>query len=939
MATVVQSNKNGAVTASLATQFASNVTANNRIVVCVGIWETLPLTVTDSAGNTYTKDVNAVDGSGYQGAIYSAPITAGAGTRITVTVAGSGSTDTAVMILEVSGLTTISGSSAVDAIASATGTSTSAASGVTTATTEDTEGAIGSVSDTGFSNSATAGSGWTLRDRETYGGGSIVAVETRDTGVAGNTYNAQFTLTGSSLETVTLCVIYHTNSFVPPIPTRFYVDSGGTAPLASLSFAGLWDRTTDVVRRPMNTTKQNSSLVTTAKQCGSISANWDVCHYQFQSGSLPADGTLSGTFKCWFQGLESATGANAYPQVAVRVVSSDGSTVRGTAYSGGVQTAVSATVEFDSTTVYQAQRFPDSRDSNALTNVSYFAGDHIVVEIGIRHLTAGGTTQTATIRVGDATANSDMAETQNGSTLSNPWIEFSQELFPTSNPVSDSDTGTGADVVANVGLSPAEAPTVNDAPTLIAFTVAESASAIDGGQSSGGKAGLDTATGTDVVTRIGLSPAEVGSGVDVTTLVGALQTVQAQTGTGADVISKVSLSSADVVAGNDITNLISLAVAETASGVDSGSVISVGGIVSKSGIETASGIDAAKNIAISGAQSAAGIDSFIHNTFTTVSEQGHGSKGIVGQVAVGFFIVDSDFVGESYGFGTYGARNYGGITGLAGDSVASIGLAVGNESAIITDDIFVTDLGTTNPIASETGTVIEGVSVRVIVAEVAGGNEFISLALTRSESGVGADALLRIARTLAETATGVDAVSGVSQGTIPHVAQSATVVDFARVTLLVSETGTVTENRSIPIWGPLSDAVVVGPLFLTTATVIYAGHANAVSVTAGHTSVIVVNLPTAVQVTPLLTTQITLANNGQTMLRVFRPGQVVVGQELFLSETAIKLIRRAEHREKALAMRQAKEDERERNGNRQSAKASSLSSLRGTGKLVRGPKQ
>lgn len=215
--------------------------------------------------------------------------------------------------------------------------------------------------------------------------------------------------------------------------TRFYVNSGGSPPLAALGFDSLWERTTDASRHPMARTKQNSALTDTAKQAGSTTDPWDVLHYQFQSEALPAAGTLSGTFRCRFLGFESNTGADAHPQVSVRVVSGDGSTMRGTAYAGGTQTVVSTTVEFDTTvSPGQNQRFPDTRDGNTLSSVVYQAGDRVVVEIGIRHFGAGATTQTTTIRRGDPTAGSDLNETANSVTDGVPWIEFSQTLFPLS---------------------------------------------------------------------------------------------------------------------------------------------------------------------------------------------------------------------------------------------------------------------------------------------------------------------------------------------------------------------------------------------------------------------------------------------------------------------------------------------------------------------------
>lgn len=225
--------------------------------------------------------------------------------------------------------------------------------------------------------------------------------------------------------------------------TRFYVNSGGTPPLAALGFHANWERTTDASRHPMARVKQDSALTNTAKQAGSTNDPYDVAHYQFQSEPLLEAGTLTGTFRCRFMGFESSTGADSYPQVMVRVVSGDGSTVRGTAYAGGAQTVTSTTVEFDTTTSPgQNQRFPDSRDASTLTSTAYEVGDRVIVEIGIRHIGAAVATQTATIRRGDATASADLNETANSTTDGDPWIEFTHTFFPPTPAVAAVDTTT-----------------------------------------------------------------------------------------------------------------------------------------------------------------------------------------------------------------------------------------------------------------------------------------------------------------------------------------------------------------------------------------------------------------------------------------------------------------------------------------------------------------
>jgi hypothetical protein len=156
---------------SLGVTPASNVTAGNRLIVEVGIWSgasATARTVTDSAGNTYTKVLSFVAGDGTEQSIWTAPITAGGGTRPTITVTPTSTADVGVAVLEYSGLSTAAGTGAVDVTATRFGTTSGAASvtsGNTAATTAGPELAIGFYNDSGFGTTPAAGGGWTQRAR------------------------------------------------------------------------------------------------------------------------------------------------------------------------------------------------------------------------------------------------------------------------------------------------------------------------------------------------------------------------------------------------------------------------------------------------------------------------------------------------------------------------------------------------------------------------------------------------------------------------------------------------------------------------------------------------------------------------------------------------------------------------------------------------------
>ncbi len=156
---------------SLAVVPSAAVTTGNRLIVEVGVWHggnPTARTVTDSAGNTYTEVLHFVASDGTEQSIWTAPITAGGGTKPTITVTPSSTADVGVAVLEYSGLSTAAGVAAVDQSARASGTTGGAAtvsSGATAPATAGSELAVGFYADSGFGTTPTAGSGWTMRTR------------------------------------------------------------------------------------------------------------------------------------------------------------------------------------------------------------------------------------------------------------------------------------------------------------------------------------------------------------------------------------------------------------------------------------------------------------------------------------------------------------------------------------------------------------------------------------------------------------------------------------------------------------------------------------------------------------------------------------------------------------------------------------------------------
>jgi len=154
---------------SLAVTPSSNVTAGNRLVVEVGVWSNASATassVTDAAGNSYVELLHFKASDDTEMSIWTAPITAGGGTRPVITVKPSSKADTGVVALEYSDVSAISGAGVLDRSSLSTGTTGSAAtvsSGAAQPTSGANELAIGFYLDSGFGDTLGGGSGFTTR--------------------------------------------------------------------------------------------------------------------------------------------------------------------------------------------------------------------------------------------------------------------------------------------------------------------------------------------------------------------------------------------------------------------------------------------------------------------------------------------------------------------------------------------------------------------------------------------------------------------------------------------------------------------------------------------------------------------------------------------------------------------------------------------------------
>lgn len=210
--------------------------------------------------------------------------------------------------------------------------------------------------------------------------------------------------------------------------TRFYLPSTGAAPVSPAYDAGWEDTANATSRLAMVTTRIDSSFVqASALETGSSTVNArDLLIRQYVSNPLSGNQTISGTLKGQMQISENNAAANFMPQMVVRVVSGDGTTVRGTLHAGDTRTT--NVDEVTISTVEANVKNPAAGISPVtLTSVNALDGDRVVVEIGVRANNTSATNYTAFLYVGDV-SGTDLTEGGSETELLNPWIEFSANL-------------------------------------------------------------------------------------------------------------------------------------------------------------------------------------------------------------------------------------------------------------------------------------------------------------------------------------------------------------------------------------------------------------------------------------------------------------------------------------------------------------------------------
>jgi hypothetical protein len=266
--------------------------------------------------------------------------------------------------------------------------------------------------------------------------------------------------------------------------TRYYFPASGSPAVTPPTPTG-WTVTTSFTTLPMSGTKTNTALANgSARSKGSTaqpSTRLDRVYVGPQIGAQ----TITGTFSAVFMGAESGITDGSWLDIHIKIVSSDGQTVRGTLYAGSPANASGTGTGADNgewpKTGSDATRI---KNALTLTSVTALNGDRVVIEMGWKadSSSSAGTTY---LRYGDPTATSDYALTGGLTTSGTPWVELSQTLTDVSITVTNAIDAV-ADGAATVGSSRTAIATVAPAAKASA-TLAAGASSITSAVTAAGK--------------------------------------------------------------------------------------------------------------------------------------------------------------------------------------------------------------------------------------------------------------------------------------------------------------------------------------------------------------------------------------------------------------------------------------------------------------------
>jgi hypothetical protein len=209
------------------------------------------------------------------------------------------------------------------------------------------------------------------------------------------------------------------------VATRLYLPPSGGTPGITPTPAAQWDHTTDMLRAVPALAPTNTAFSNCGMGDATATANRDSLCRQFVF-PLPVGTVFNTTQTIKGRALCRGNQAtfNMRSQAIVRVIASDGTTVRATLYAGDLATGTTNPVSEWATT-HTNRQLPRGATVAIAANYTTVAGDHLVIELGSRKHAALATN--GSIRFGD-NAGSDLPEDETATGDANSWIEFSGTL-------------------------------------------------------------------------------------------------------------------------------------------------------------------------------------------------------------------------------------------------------------------------------------------------------------------------------------------------------------------------------------------------------------------------------------------------------------------------------------------------------------------------------
>jgi hypothetical protein len=230
---VQQVSAHGSGKSTIAVTPGANVTAGDRLVVEVAIWKASgdsTASVSDAAGDPFVEATHFTASDGTEMSVWTAPVITG-GSKPAITAKPASAGDMAIIALEYSGLSTVADITAVDQVSHAIGATTSAAtvnSTTTAPTTAANELAVGFYADSGFGDSLTGGTGYTVRADEAPAGDVEMLAE--DQPVSAGATPAASVQTGAQTIWLMATVVFASSAqSAPQAPTGVSATPGNDA--------------------------------------------------------------------------------------------------------------------------------------------------------------------------------------------------------------------------------------------------------------------------------------------------------------------------------------------------------------------------------------------------------------------------------------------------------------------------------------------------------------------------------------------------------------------------------------------------------------------------------------------------------------------------------------------------------------------------------------